>query len=264
MGDPKGSFIWYELMTPDPSGSKRFYDAVVAGWAIEAQPSGAMDYRMIGRSDGGRSGGVLRLTEEMKGHGARPCWLGYLGVPDVDAAIVGIEEDGGRVLMPGRDMDGVGRIAMATDPDGAPFYLMTPVPPAGRPDAASDVFSVDRPQHVRWNELQASDPDRAVAFYTRHFGWRQDGAMDMGDLGSYRFLYRDETMIGAIMPRMPQVPRAAWTFYIGVGDIDRAANAIRAGGGRVLQDPIEIPGGEYSLTAMDPQGAVFGLVGPRQ
>jgi predicted enzyme related to lactoylglutathione lyase len=32
----------------------------------------------------------------------------------------------------------------------------------------------------------------------------------------------------------------------------------------ILQEPIEIPGGEYSLTAVDPQGAVFGLVGPRQ
>ena len=71
-------------------------------------------------------------------------------------------------------------------------------------------------------------------------------------------------MIGAIMPRMPQVPQAAWTFYIGVGDIDRAADAARAGGGTILQGPIEIPGGEYSLTALDPQGAVFGLVGPRQ
>ena len=72
MANPAGSFIWYELMTPDPAGSKRFYDAVVAGWTIEAQPSGDMDYRMITRSDGGHSGGVLRLTEEMQRHGARP------------------------------------------------------------------------------------------------------------------------------------------------------------------------------------------------
>jgi predicted enzyme related to lactoylglutathione lyase len=262
--NPAGSFIWYELMTPDPAGSKRFYDAVVAGWSIEAQPSGDMDYRMITRSDGGNSGGVLRLTEEMLAQGARPCWLGYLGITDVDAAVAKIEEDGGRTLMPGHDIPGIGRIAMVADPDGAPFYLMTPTPPVGRTDVASDVFSVDRPQHVRWNELQASDQDRSVAFYTRHFGWRQDGAMDMGDFGSYRFLYQGETMIGAIMPRMPQVPQAAWTFYIGVGDIDRAADAVRAGGGTILQGPIEIPGGEYSLTAVDPQGAVFGLVGPRQ
>ena len=264
MANPAGSFIWYELMTPDPAGSKRFYDAVVAGWTIEAQPSGDMDYRMITRSDGGNSGGVLRLTEEMQEHGARPCWLGYLGVPDVDAAVARVEEDGGRTLMPGHDIRGVGRIAMVTDPDGAPFYLMTPTAPAGRPDAESDVFSVDRPQHVRWNELQASDQDRSVAFYTRHFGWRQEGDMDMGDFGSYRFLYQGETMIGAIMPRMPQVPQAAWTFYIGVGDIDQAADAARAGGGTILHGPSEIPGGEYSLTAVDPQGAVFGLVGPRK
>lgn len=116
MANPAGSFIWYELMTPDPAGSKRFYDAVVAGWTIEAQPSGDMDYRMITRSDGGNSGGVLRLTEEMQGHGARPCWLGYLGVPDVDAAVARVEEDGGRTLMPGHDIRGVGRIAMVTDP----------------------------------------------------------------------------------------------------------------------------------------------------
>ncbi|HEY8381660.1 MAG TPA: VOC family protein [Microvirga sp.] len=263
MTNPAGSFIWYELMTPDPEGSKRFYDSVVAGWTIEAQPSGEMDYQMIARSDGGHSGGLLRLSEEMQEHGARPCWLGYLGVPDVDAAVAQVETDGGRTLLPGRDLPGIGRIAMVADPDGAPIYLMTPTPPVGQPDTKSDVFSVNRPQHVRWNELQASDQERSVSFYTRHFGWRQEGAMDMGDLGSYRFLYQDEVMIGAIMPKMPGTPQAAWTFYIGVADIDRAAQAVRAGGATILQEPIEIPGGEYSLTAIDPQGAVFGLVGPR-
>ena len=153
---------------------------------------------------------------------------------------------------------------MVTDPDGAPFYLMTPAAPAARPDAESGVFSANRSQHVRWNELQASDQDHAVAFYTRQFGWRQEGAMDMGEFGSYRFLHHGETMIGAIMPKMPQRPRAAWTFYIGVDDIDRAAGAARASGGTVLHGPGEIPGGEYSLTAVDPQGALFGLVGPRK
>ncbi|MET0742379.1 MAG: VOC family protein, partial [Microvirga sp.] len=73
-----------------------------------------------------------------------------------------------------------------------------------------------------------------------------------------------KTMIGAILRWLPLVPGAAWTFYLGVEDIDRAADAARAGGGTILQGPIEIPGGEYSLTAIDPQGAVFGLVGPRQ
>ena len=75
MTNPHGDFIWYELMTPDPDGAKRFYDAVV-GWDIEAAPSGGMDYRMIAIPDGGNAGGVLRLTDEMHSHGARPVWLG--------------------------------------------------------------------------------------------------------------------------------------------------------------------------------------------
>src|SRR3954467_12744853 len=128
MANPAGSFIWYELMTPDPAGSKRFYDAVVAGWTIEAQPSGDMDYRMITRSDGGNSGGVLRLTQEMQGHGARPCWLGYLGVPDVDAAVARGEGGGGRALMPGHEIRGGG----GPTPWGAgapPRWRPPPAPP---------------------------------------------------------------------------------------------------------------------------------------
>ena len=46
---------------------------------------------MIGRSDGGFAGGVLPLTEEMQQHGARPIWLGYIGVDDVDATVAAIE-----------------------------------------------------------------------------------------------------------------------------------------------------------------------------
>lgn len=41
------------------------------------------------------------------------------------------------------------------------------------------------------------------------------------------------------------------------------AAAVKSGGGQVYNDPMEIPGGEYALNGVDPQGALFGLVGPR-
>ena len=63
---------------------------------------------------------------------------------------------------------------------------------------------------------------------------------------------------------MPHMPVSAWTFYFRVADIDEGAAAIAANGGAVILDPVEIPGGDYSLVATDPQGAVFGLVGSRQ
>ena len=58
MGGSTGGFIWYELMTPDPAAAKRFYDAVV-GWDIaENSVAPGIEYRMIGRSDGGNAGGA--------------------------------------------------------------------------------------------------------------------------------------------------------------------------------------------------------------
>ncbi|HEX6218577.1 MAG TPA: VOC family protein, partial [Sphingomicrobium sp.] len=195
--------------------------------------------------------------------GARPVWLGYLHVADVDGAVARIKAEGGQVMMDPWDQPGVGRLAMVTDPSSAPFYLMDPIPPEGDPDGVSDVFSVDRPQHVRWNELWSGDPQRAVDFYRRHFGWSQEGDMDMGEMGKYQFVQHAGVGIGAIMPKMPDVPASMWNFYIGVEDIDRAAEAVKAGGGQLVNGPMEIPGGEYAVNAVDPEGALFGLVGPR-
>ena len=88
--------------------------------------------------------------------------------------------------------------------------------------------------------------------------------MDMGAMGSYRFLQLGDIGIGAVMPRMPQMPVSAWTYYIGVDDIDRAQTAVTANGGTITNGPMEIPGGEYAMNGIDPQGAAFGLVGPRK
>src|SRR3546814_16643336 len=105
---------------------------------------------------------------------------------------------------------------------------------SGMEDRDSDVFSVTEAQHVRWNELMTSDPDAAIAFYRKHFGWGQEGAFDMGDMGAYRFLQLGEVGIGAVMWLMPGVPAPMWSYYIGVDDIDRAAAAITPDRQRVV------------------------------
>jgi len=262
-GSVQGHLIWYELMTPDAEASKAFYYSVV-GWQFGEPVAEFQGYRMIGRSDGGFAGGVLPLTDEMQQHGARPTWLGYIGVDDVDTTVASIEQAGGKVLMPARDLPNVGRIALVADPQGAPFYVMKPIPREGHEDEQSDVFSVDQAQRVRWNELATTDPEAALDFYRTQFGWSQEGDMDMGEMGKYRFIQNRGTTIGAVMPKPAQLPVSMWTYYFGVEGIDRAVEAIRSGGGQVLNGPMEIPGGEFAVNAMDPQGASFGLVGPRK
>jgi len=259
-----GSFIWYELMTTDATAAARFYGAVI-GWQIsdQADPqAGGMDYRMIGRSDGGNAGGVFQLRQEELSCGARPTWLGYLHVPSVDDAIKAIEADGGKSMMPAMDLP-VGRIAMVTDPMGTPFYIMAPVPPPGKPEARSDVFDVSAAQRVRWNELASPDLARAKAFYAKHFGFEFKEVMPMGAMGDYCFIDHDGVRLGAIMQEPKPTPKAAWLFYFGVDSVAAAKKAILAGGGRVVHDAHEVPGGDWIVVATDPQGARFGVVGPR-
>jgi uncharacterized protein len=252
-----GSYIWYELMTPDPDAAKGFYDAVV-GWDIEPQPSGEMDYRMIRRSDGGNEGGVMRLTDDMKQHGAVPTWLGYIFVDDVDASVASIEQAGGKTYMAAFDIPNVGRIAMVADPQGAPFYVMKPSPPADNPNAKSDVFSPNKIGCCAWNELCTTDLDAARRFYPEQFGWKLGDVMPMGPMGDYQFIDQGGRMIGAMFA--PPGRQPGWRFCFRVEDLERSTEAVRAGGGEVLSGPVEVPGGGRIVQANDPQGAFFMII----
>lgn len=255
-----GSFIWYELMTPDPVGAKAFYEAIVPGWAIGERNPGEIDYRMIGRSDGGNAGGVLRMDDGMREHGAKPLWLAYISVDDVDGTMAQVQAKGGKVHMPVTEIPGVGRIAMVADPQGNPFYVMTPKPPAGDDKAKSDVFSSDQAERVSWNELSTPDPVAARQFYGELFGWSSDDFMPMGELGEYRFFAHRGTTIGAVSPCVEGAPQG-WRYYIRVPSIGQAVEAVKAGGGSIAMGPMEVPGGDRIIIGTDPQGAEFALVG---
>jgi len=119
MTNKHGDFIWYELMTTDADAATVFYEKLLP-WKI-ANPGGdGFDYREIKTTEGG-VGGVMALTAEMTGGGARPGWAGYVAVDDFDKAVTSVEHGGGKALMPAHDMAGVGRFAMVADPQGVPF-----------------------------------------------------------------------------------------------------------------------------------------------
>lgn len=263
MANQHGDWIWYELSTPDADASSAFYGAIL-GWTVNNPKDDGFDYREIQMGEA-FIGGMMQLTDEMTAGGAVPAWIGYVQVDNVDASVAAIEAAGGRTCMPARDMEGVGRFALMFDPQGALFYVMTPGNPPGMEDYNSTAFAKYAPLvgHCAWNELATSDPAGAIAFYGKLFGWTKDGEMDMGPMGKYEFL-KSDAPIGAVMPRMPEMPVSAWGFYFRVPDIDAAVAAVKANGGMILVEPMEIPGGEYSLNAMDPQGAAFGLVGPKK
>ena len=263
MPNQHGEFIWYELLTDNSDVALAFYNTIV-GWEVTHSSQPGMDYRILHArdEDAGESydiGGLMQLSDEMREGGARPVWLGYIGVDNVDQTVANITAAGGKVQMPAKDIPNVGRIAMVTDPQGTPFYVMR-----GLSDRTSLAFASDKPRvgHCAWNELVTSDPEAAKAFYCREFGWAKDGEMDMGPMGSYEFI-RHNGVIGAIMPKPEEQPVPMWHYYFRCADIGVARRAITDNGGQVLHGPDEIPGGDFIVKGVDPQGALFALVGSK-
>jgi predicted enzyme related to lactoylglutathione lyase len=257
-------FIWYELLTTDANAAQRFYSDVV-GWSVHGGTTPGMDYRHLMAPDGEGIGGMLQLTEQMQAGGARPVWLSYIDVADVDAAVASIEAAGGKTQMPATTIEKVGRMAMVTDPQGAPFYVMKPTPPPDRPDTRSTAFSRTAVGHCSWNELATTDPKAAFAFYTNQFGWTDGGSMPMGEgVGDYQFFNDENGMIGAVMNSAAGNRPPLWTYYFRVGDIDTAKARAEAGGGVIMHGPQEVPGGDHIVIATDPQGAMFAVIGARR
>jgi uncharacterized protein len=198
----------------------------------------------------------------MQEQGALPRWLTYFHVEDLDAAVDKAKTLGAAVWMAPRRIE-AGTIALLSDPQGAPFYLMNPVPPPGKPDAKSDVFEPRSPGHCWWNELETTDEPAATAFYKALFGWSADDAMPVGDRGDYRLVALDGVTLGAINPWMPEWIPVSWLPYFGVADIEAACAAAEGAGGTIRHDVREVPGGDFIFTASDPAGAPVGFVGPK-
>ena len=260
-----GEPIWYELLTKDLARAGAFYSDLM-GWHIVDAGMTGMDYHLAmqpNETNGVAAiGGIMPLTDEMCAEGAVPCWLPYFGVDDVDVAVEKAVAGGAEVQLPAFDVPGVGRMAMLMHPHVGAFYVMR-----GASEEASQSFAARGPAigHAAWNELASSNPTAAKAFLHDVFGFEVNDALDMAELGLYEFLSISggAFAIGAVMPLMEGMPISMWTTYFRLSDIDKGANAVRRGGGQVLVEPMEIPGGDYSFTAMDPDGAVFGCVGPR-
>ncbi|AKM09240.1 VOC family protein [Croceicoccus naphthovorans] len=269
MANQAGEPIWYELLSDDLSKVAPFYEAVV-GWSIEKAhmaAEGGTDYYFLKRADNDATGGAMTLADSMKSCGMKPRWLAYFATPDVDTSVAKLKELGGSVTMDPFDLPGVGRMAYVADPQGIPFYLMT-----GASPERSEVFAgEDRNDFGKcgWNELLTSDAEGAIAFYGALTGMAVNERMPMGEMGDYSFLDVNDLRIGAVMKAVPEGPMAqfpigphCWHFYFRVPNVTAAKAAIESNGGTVLMGPMEVPGGEHIVVALDPDGANFGLVGP--
>lgn len=250
-------FVWYDVMTTDVKAAEAFYSKVV-GWRTQDSGMPGQAYTLLMNGDVS-VGGIMPIPEENKG--MPPMWMGYVGVDDVDAYALKVTAAGGKIWKGPQDIPGVGRFAVAADPHGAGFILFK-----GNLDTPPEPAPFMAKGHIGWVELHCGNLDEAWDFYSGLFGWQKGFAHDMGEAyGLYQtFGETSEGLgFGGMMKKMPNTPFPTWTYYFSIGDVEAGAQRVKDNGGTVIMEPHEVPGGTWIAPCMDPQGAMFALIGEK-
>lgn len=113
---------WLELMSTDAAAGFEFY-AGLFGWTKgTAMDMGSMGTYQLFARNGADIGGMMGL-----GNAPSPRWLTYFGVNGVAAGIERIRSGGGQVHRGPTEVPGGAFIAVASDPQGAPFAVVGPM-----------------------------------------------------------------------------------------------------------------------------------------
>ena len=234
---PPGTFSWAELMTSDADAAKDFYTKVF-GWGYEDNPTGPDGpvYSMAQRD--GHSVAALFGDDSQPPH-----WNCYVTVASADEAAGKAAEAGGDVIAEAFDVMDVGRMAVIADPTGAALCLW-------EPRASIGATLVNTPGSMAWNDLVTPDPETAIDFYGKLFGWTFE---EMPESGGYHVIRNGELSNGGIFPL--EGP-SNWMPYSGHDDVERLVGDIEGLGGKLHNGPVNVPAGTFAVLA-DPQGAVF-------
>ena len=120
-------------------------------------------------------------------------------------------------------------------------------------------------------EMPAEDRDRMTAFYEEAFGWK---AQKLGpEMGNYVIVTTAETAAkpgapagainGGFFPKKADWPAQVPSIVIAVEDIKAAMRKVGQAGGKVLGEPMEIPGiGQY-VSCFDTEGNRVSMLQPR-
>jgi predicted enzyme related to lactoylglutathione lyase len=150
--------------------------------------------------------------------------------------------------------------------------------------AVGTFASVSMPAHAKqavsgteagtiwWNELRTRDPVQTRSFYAGVIGWspRIVAQDDMtrspvaGEKAYTVYVMRDEEVAGAEeIGSDDSTARPGWLTYVQVDDVDEAVRKATTLGGKIAQQPLDVPGVGRLAEIEDPEGNRLGLASPR-
>ncbi|MER5658333.1 VOC family protein [Streptomyces sp. NPDC002131] len=109
-----------------------------------------------------------------------------------------------------------------------------------------------------WADAMFSDVEGAKSFYGDVLGWTFGEASS--EYGNYTQAFSDGKAVAAVVPPTPgQEGQSAWCLYLASPDAAATAEKIKANGGEVLMEPMQVGDFGTMTLARDPSGAVFGV-----
>jgi uncharacterized protein len=109
-----------------------------------------------------------------------------------------------------------------------------------------------------WVDLGVDDVAKASAFYARLFGWEIEAGPP--ESGGYAMCLTKGLAVAGIGPKQgPPGTPSAWTTYLASDLVEETARKVKAAGGHVLMEPMDIMDVGRMAVAADPGGAVFGI-----
>jgi predicted enzyme related to lactoylglutathione lyase len=245
-----GQFIWYDLLTNDPPAALTFYEHVV-GWTSQPMQGGAPYTLFVGSQ--GPMAGTANLPEQARKMGAPPHWTSNVEVADIHATCELVKKLGGKILVEPSQYAGVGWVGVMADPQGATINLFSPAHPQKLHDRS-------KPGEFIWHEVLTTDHESAFVFYSRIFGWKKQRDFDMGAMGKYLIYGLGDEDLGGMFTKSKDMPMPpSWIYYIQVAELDAAVERAKAKGAKLMNGPMEVPGGARIAQLSDPQGAFFAL-----
>ena len=112
-----GSLTWNQLHTRDKDGAAAFYGAVF-GWTV-GDFGGAGVWNLGDHGIGGIMGMPPGTPDEVPAF-----WMTVFSVADADESVAKASDLGGTIVSPPEDLEGIGRFALLTDPQGVYFGII--------------------------------------------------------------------------------------------------------------------------------------------
>ncbi|WP_299535202.1 VOC family protein [uncultured Streptomyces sp.] len=255
---------WVDVQLADLEAGKRFYGGLF-GWTFHA--GDGMPF-----ADAYAEDGSLVAALAAKRDGRMPTtWGVYFSTEDVRASVAAVRAAGGQIITDPVHAGDAGTVALAVDPGGAVFGLWQPGRRAG-------FEKQNEPGSFCWTEVHTRDPERVDPFYAAVFGFHgtdlddaSSGETSASETGIGFRMWSPagtepgpDTAIGGrsvITDAFPAMMPSHFLVYFAVADCDATARDTLRLGGRVIEEPFDIPYGRMAVL-QDDQGALFAVLQP--